>query len=395
MKKKVALLGNMNNFNYCIARYLRDINIDAHLFLGDEFEHFNPQSDDYEFNDFNQYIHQLDWHTIGHWKIKKEKIRNDLKGYDFIIATDRNIAYLYKAGIKINLFIPHGGDIIHLAFYRFKFFPPKRYEIGAWYQAYHQRKGIQSSQNILMDYMNKGFEDVFNSLNYKNNRIKLGFPAIYTPIYESNSMIEYSKQSSYVAKLKKFKERFDCIIFNNSRLIWTDHKTQQFHYKANDRLINAVANLVKKDEHKLGLVLFEYGADVTATKELVTQLGLDENVLWFNMMNRKEIIPLMMEADIVSSEFENSWIMGGVIIESMLTKKPLLAYRNDKDYEYYKKLYPMLNAKTQSDIEQQIVHFLNNREEWKVKAEEANLWFKEHFINGSLRAITDLIAKKE
>ena len=262
--KKIAFLGNMNNLNYCIVRYLRDRGMDAHLFLGEEFEHFVPYGDDYEHLNFAEFIHQLDWHKDGHWKIKKDKIRKELEGFDFVAATDRNIAYLYKAGIKIDLFIPHGGDIFYLPFYKFKHFPPKRYEIGTWYQSYQQKKGIQASRNILMDYMNKDFEDVFKKLNYKNNRIKRGFPALYLPTYESEKMHEYADNSELVGKLKEFKKAFDCLIFNNSRLVWTDPKAQSFHYKANDRLLRAVSGLVREN-HKIGLVLFETGMDIGAT----------------------------------------------------------------------------------------------------------------------------------
>lgn len=394
MSKKVALLGNMNNFNYCITRYLRDKGIDAHLFLGDEFSHFTPQSDDYNNDQMPEFIHELKWHVIGHWKIDVAQIKRDMSGFDFIIATDRSIAYLSKAGIIVDLFIPHGGDIFYLPFYQLSSFPPRRYEIGAWYQSFHQRKGIRNARNILMDYMNPEFEAVFKKLNYRNNRIKLGFPAIYTPIYEAEYIKEQSRDSSELQRLKNFKEGKACLIFNNSRLVWTNRKEQQFHFKGNDRLLKAVANLIQKEKINLGIVLFEYGMDVEPTKQLVEKLGIQENVLWFNRMNRKQIIPLMLEADIVSSEFEHSWIMGGVIVESLMTKKILLGYRRDQDYGYYPELYPMLNASTQEQIEERIQYFLNNREKCTESAIEAHNWFMRNFIDKSIQTISDLITNK-
>jgi len=395
MGKKIALLGNMNNFNYCITRYLRDNGFDANLYLADEFDHFTPISDDNFSGSMPQYIHQLDWHKIGHWKIDKTKIRKEMLGYDFIIATDRSIAYLYKAGIIVDLFIPHGGDIFYLPFYEWQGFPPKRYEIGAWYQAYHQRKGIRASKNILMDYMNPEFEQVFKRLRYTNNRIKLGIPAIYTPMYEAEYLEKQIQDNEELKRLKSFKEGKACLIFNNSRLVWTNRKEQQFHFKGNDRLLKAVANLIKKENINLGLALFEYGMDVEPTKRLVEELDINNNVIWFNKMNRKQIIPLMLEANIVSSEFEHSWIMGGVIVESLMTKKILLGYRRDQDYDYYPELYPMLNATTQEQIEERIKFYLNNKERCNELAIQAHKWFKTNFIEKSIQTICNLINSKE
>ena len=42
MKKKIALIGNMNNNFFSIARYLRDRSYQADLFLIDELDHFLP-----------------------------------------------------------------------------------------------------------------------------------------------------------------------------------------------------------------------------------------------------------------------------------------------------------------------------------------------------------------
>ena len=58
---KIALLGNMNNNHFAIARYLRDQGFDAHVLLfDDEYNHFLPSCDTYSL-DYMSFCHQLSW----------------------------------------------------------------------------------------------------------------------------------------------------------------------------------------------------------------------------------------------------------------------------------------------------------------------------------------------
>ena len=57
-KKKVALIGNMNNNNFTLLRILRDNKIDAHLFLYSN-ETFQPQADTKNYLNWRSYIHNL------------------------------------------------------------------------------------------------------------------------------------------------------------------------------------------------------------------------------------------------------------------------------------------------------------------------------------------------
>ena len=58
---KVALIGNMNNNFFSILRYLRDMNIDATLYLFkndgiDDASHFSCESDTFEIDKWRDYI---------------------------------------------------------------------------------------------------------------------------------------------------------------------------------------------------------------------------------------------------------------------------------------------------------------------------------------------------
>ena len=44
-KKKIALIGNVNNNLFALMRHLRDLGYDAHLFHRPENDHFQPKAD--------------------------------------------------------------------------------------------------------------------------------------------------------------------------------------------------------------------------------------------------------------------------------------------------------------------------------------------------------------
>ena len=57
---KVALVGNMNNNNFALLRYLRDLGVDAHLLLFDnEIGHFVPEHDTWQLAKWQPFIHAL------------------------------------------------------------------------------------------------------------------------------------------------------------------------------------------------------------------------------------------------------------------------------------------------------------------------------------------------
>ena len=86
-KKKVALIGNMNNNNFTLLRILRDNKIDAHLFLYSN-ETFQPQADTKNYLNWRSYIHNL---NISNGKpdilfFNKNKLSKKLQDFNFIIG---------------------------------------------------------------------------------------------------------------------------------------------------------------------------------------------------------------------------------------------------------------------------------------------------------------------
>ena len=60
---KIALIGNMNNANFAIMRYFRDLGADAHLLLyandGQKaLSHFKPECDTWSMDKWQPFVHR-------------------------------------------------------------------------------------------------------------------------------------------------------------------------------------------------------------------------------------------------------------------------------------------------------------------------------------------------
>ena len=387
---KIACIGNMNNNMFCLVRYLRDKGYDAYLFLVDEFDHFLPGADSYD-DSYKMFLHQLDWYKIGHWKIDPKKIVEDLKGFNFIICCDRVPAYLDKAGIELDLFIPHGGDIFHLAFYNFKYFPPKKYEIGAWYQSRRQNRAIKNASNMMYDITNDVAEGYVKKIGIKGKRFFTSPPFIYYPQYYSE---KFKNGDAYEAA-QAFKKNHDFILMHQCRHVWKSDN-HSLHYKANDVIINGYSEFLKDNPNcNSVLVMFDYGIDRFESKKLVEELGIENNVVWLELMSRKDLMRWVDICDIGIGELGRSWLSYGSVYELLALKKPFIGRRDDKLYtSFYNELYPMKSVSDSHELKIILNDYLLNKDKYKKMGEDGYDWFKKHAIEIPLESIVELIENK-
>lgn len=378
----------MNNAMFSVARNLRDRGYDTHLFLGDEYDHFLPEADSYE-NERPDYIHQLDWYDIGHWDIKKEKIRKDLEGFDFFIGTELAPAFLKKAGMKLDIFAPHGGDVFQNCYYNWQHFPPKRYEIGAWWQSRNQRAGAKEADHIMFDYTNDWNEAFFKDLKLNRNRLFFNVPYIYPAQFTKENFLK-SKEYSKATEVRKKK---DFILFHQTRHCW---KTP-LHYKANDVMIRGYAKFIEQNpDLNCVLITFEYGYDWEESKKLGAELGISDKVLWLPLMKRKDLMVWLSIADLGIGEFGESWFSYGAVFETLCSKKPFLGYRKDEDFSaHHKEMYPMASANTEDSICAVFTDLKNNKDKYKKMGLKGYEWFMKYGVNRPIDKIVEIIRAKE
>ena len=100
----IACIGNMNNMLFQIGRYLIDDKHTVTFYMLDEFEHFLPEADTFQ-NIETYKIITLGWNADVFNKITVNQIKSLFSNYDYLIGTDLAPAFLFKAGLKLNLYI--------------------------------------------------------------------------------------------------------------------------------------------------------------------------------------------------------------------------------------------------------------------------------------------------
>lgn len=383
---KVACIGNMNNNMFALVRYLRDFDIDADLVLfNDEIEHFLPYND--SFQESINYIKKLSWgDSHSFFRTPVQKIKEDLAGYNVLIGCSLLPAFLNKAGMQLHLFIPHGSDLYDKPFFNKHFSTfsfnviPRIPRILLW--SYYQRKGIRRALLTISEGTNKYYMEAIKALGIKDYFF-INVPMLYSPEYEDiNSKIPQLKYSHLFTKLRN---NYDVVIFHHFRQNWKTF-VDKISFKGNNIMIEGFADYVKQAKKKAVLVLFEYGIDVCNSKQLISELGIENSVVWMPKMPRKEIMFGLSLADFGSDDLLKGGF-GGAGWEVMASGKPLFINLSWIAYEEFKSrtgkpFPPIINARTPQDITKHLLNYEKNPDDYKKVGLEARVWFDRYMGRG-------------
>lgn len=396
---KVALIGNMNNSFFSLTRYLRDRGIDARLLLlKNEHPHFHPSHDTFDLS-YQNYTRQLGWGDLqSFFKIPQRKIRDDLEEYDFIIGCNSVPAFLHKINRRIDLFLPYGSDFYELPFLPYHLRNPlKKLKYYFQYNKFHraQRKGIQEAWFINRENVLPFSKKILKKLNLYNNVCYFGQPAVYDTIYSLDKIKHFYDRSAWYHEFKKIRDDFNIVIFNHSRHIWKTH-IDGHSYKGNDVLIRSINKFVKENPGiKVCLILFEYGPDVDASKILINELKIEENVRWFPLMSRKEIFIGLSLSDLGTGQFSFGAIVCGTILEALAIGKPVLHYK-DLTLSGPKGLfdYPYIQVRTENDICEALHDYYQNPSKYQEIGREGGRWYNNNYARKCVDKYVQLIEAK-
>jgi hypothetical protein len=368
---KIALIGNMNNNHFAMMRYFHDLGVEAHLFkFANEFEHFQPECDTYTIEKWKPFIHQTSI-VNGDFKQYLSLSSNDLfkifNGYDYYIGNGMSPAYLSKAGITLNLFVPYGVGIEYT--YR-------TYKNGIWDSIkekivkYIQEKAIKKNVSIVCT---SEENTIKKSLSLGKETKKLSIPMVYPEDKSLNSI-------DLPIPIESFRtiDSFDFKVF--SHVSHVQHDSLIYQMKRNDILIESFALYIKNNPtHKSVLVLLSYGDDIENSKRLIKEFNIEKNVVWLPLMNRKDLIVLIGKMDIGASEF-GGYTWGGTGWEFLCSGKLFFHYINLTDSEIEQTLGmplpPFVNSNSPTVIAEKMGYYYNHRDELKTEGELIRNWFE-------------------
>jgi len=432
---KIGLIGNMNNNNFALMRYFRDLGEDAHLLLYTNdgqgtLNHFKPESDTWEIEKWLPYIHQteipnapvaaldfpLSW-LMGYRSVIRAKIGlqdtfvrpvskgqicHAYKGYDCLIASGITPATLMRTNMKLDIFYPYANNVEFLNAGEFvrRLSVAKKLtkRVLKWIQI-KQKEGIRQASKTL------NFEQGMTQNTLKNigvNPIILAIPMVY-----SGNKLPYEPPNDRLTNAYRMISTSSISILHHARLLWKNNgkfsdEDWRFESKNSDWFIRAFSKFIslRPNAHPR-LFIAEYGPDVEATKELVSELAITDYVTWLPKMQRRELMWLLSRVSIVVGEFYDvpkmTW--GGTGWEALASGKPLLQGFNFKDGEF-EEIFgypspPMLSVRREKDILKHLLEITDHPEKIEEIGKGAREWFNHYNGIGLAKQWLNLLIKPD
>jgi hypothetical protein len=398
VKLNIALIGNMNNNLFSLHRYLIKSGYTSTLYLfNNELEHFYPVADTWHIDVYKESIVKL---KLGnpYYDLRVNDFQRIMGKHNFLIGCGYAPYYCHRSGLDLDLFVPYGADLYELP--RNK----KRINFDSGVLAFIksailyllnirisqiQKRGIKRAKNVISTNILKTFRDAGTFLGI--DFMDLGVPLVYL---EELPKVELLRGSFYnnCEKLSSF----DFVVGSQSRQYWTAviDSASTDNLKRNDILIKGFASFLKRTQTNSCLVLFQYGPDVNASQDLISQLEIEKNVIWFEKCQRKEILFLFNKyVDIGADQFLSGYF-GGTGYEILSQGVPLLATINISNEEYYKQtgrfLPPHINVSSGDGVCAALELFYNNPDRLRKLSVDSKNWFEKNLGEGLFKKYEEL-----
>ncbi len=377
---KVALVGNMNNNFFSLMRYFRDLGVDAHLLMfSDETAHFLPENDTWQIDRWKPYIRTLDLENTewGLITTPAEKVKKALVGYDAYIGCGITPAYFYRAGLRLDMFIPYAYGIEFYGYHKVNLRRPWR-EMAFQAAKFWQERGMK----FRTDHIITCDKTPYNRRVFR----KLGIEPVWLPtpmVYNREEIREDSLSPRLKEAVALFKER-DVVLFSHVSHKWKKipRDWNNISIKSNDVLIRGFAEFVMtKTSQSPLMVLIEYGYDVMHSKTLIKELGIEDRVYWLPLLSRKEIMYLLEYVDLGGAEL-GGVMWGGTGWEFLSKGVPFFQNLEMTEEGFLEMtgapMPPFLNVKKESEICNTMIDFVRHQDIYKKIGHDLKIWFDKY-----------------
>jgi len=327
---KILHTGNLCNNSYKLAKFQRRFGLDADLLLagsqigtGDDPAWEDPEYKNryptwikiYGSKSYQNTLSKLS-NTMSHIKLGRKIVGQ--KNYDIIHAQCTEPIFAQFFGCKILISHCLGSDL----------------------------REVATSNSILGFLLRNAYKKskiiYFNNIDHSYYLDQLGLKAQFLPNPLDLDRIYPKKVTNFLGKL-----RFT--ILHPTNLDWTYIGNERSSTKGNDRLIRAFARFVKVNPNSL-LIMLKSGVDYKATKALVSDLNISENIKFLDRMEKKDLIEMLNSVNLVADQFDVG-AFGGVALEAMACGTPVLTYlKENLARQCYERLPPIYNCSSEKEI---------------------------------------------
>jgi glycosyltransferase involved in cell wall biosynthesis len=378
---RVHFVGNTCNNHYLLAKALRRLGVDAHLFynVGLHFQ-THPVADDPSLaTNAPDWLHPYSDADVGpraFWQ-PRPLLQQAIADCDLIHAEDVSLVWAAQSG-KPYVWDPYGYDLNFYSFY-----PHWRAE---WHGAHPDRilaalafrqaiAGVHAIDlGIWYEPLAHGFAliDALTAPGTFRHDIALAIDTEHFSPGDGPDLATLLQRAGSTIVPKGL------TIFHPVRVMFTG---ESYVNKANDRLIRAVGAL-NAAGHDVTLVLIERGGPCEpVARRMIDELGITDRVAWIPAMPKHALRDWYRAADVGADEFLGG-AMGSVAFESMACGTPLLTYLRTEGAQptfwspslCMPELPPLLNASSDDEIVAALLPLIQDPSRLRAHSQASRTW---------------------
>lgn len=357
---RIHLYGNNANMAFNFCRFLRRKNINASVFV-DRLPIAESDLPEWEFPDmaYSEWVRYVDASIKGLLRFRKRDrdFLGELKKCD-IIHSFGEASMLARFSSRPYLHWTYGYDVDNIPF--------KNDSLKHIILSNLQRGALRKAGLIIYSMPHQ--KDSIDKLHLSNARY---FPPI--PI-DTDRYVKTDEK-----KIKDIKDSYNCeLLFAHFvRQEWVRQEPGQQN-KGSDKLFKAFARFVKDSKKKAVLLITEKGRDVQASKSLISQLGIDKNILWIPPQPKEKLIKILSAVDIVFDQF-NAGSAGLLVLECMSIGVPTFIYFNSQYQSFFDEPPPVVNVFSEEDIYDKMCELSDDEDKRLHIGRKARQWIMKYY----------------
>lgn len=173
----------------------------------------------------------------------------------------------------------------------------------------------------------------------------------------------------------------DFIAFHPSRQHWEKDIRHPDWEKGNDVFIEGFAKFVKERNPKAKSIFIEWGQKVCESKELIKQLGIEENVIWIKPLHNYAMIRVILSSDVVADQFYLG-AFGSTTPKALMCGKPAMLYLNESLHEWcFDEMPPVLNTVSSEDVFGELTKIYTDKNFAKKLSFDSKNWYMKYHSN--------------
>jgi glycosyltransferase involved in cell wall biosynthesis len=151
---------------------------------------------------------------------------------------------------------------------------------------------------------------------------------------------------------------------------------QNWYWKGNEKVFRAVAQALKQNDEAVFLSVW-YGQDVSQSMSLLEELGIEDRIVRIGVLSKEALRQHIDAVDVCLDQFTHGGL-GTFALESMSCATPVITYYNADKHFSFEKEPPLLNAHSEEQIYECIMHCIENRNDLKQLGNEHRRWIKQY-----------------